>query len=72
MRTIEELIEELKRFPMNAYVHAYEGEITGVVVTSSNMARDLGYIPLSFGPGDKNTVIHPKPSRKSRKSRIAR
>jgi hypothetical protein len=32
MRTVKSLIEELTRFPDEALCHAYEGEITGIVV----------------------------------------
>lgn len=32
MRTVKSLIEELARFPDEALCHAYEGEITGIVI----------------------------------------
>lgn len=32
MRTVKSLIEELTRFPDEALCHAYEGEITGIVI----------------------------------------
>jgi len=32
MRTVRSLIEELARFPDEALCHAYEGEITGIVI----------------------------------------
>jgi hypothetical protein len=32
MRTVKSLIEELARFPDHALCHAYEGEITGIVI----------------------------------------
>ena len=32
MRTVRSLIEELSRFPDGAICHAYEGEISGIVI----------------------------------------
>lgn len=32
MRTVRSLIEELARFPDDALCHAYEGEISGIVI----------------------------------------
>jgi hypothetical protein len=32
MRTVRRLIEELTRFPGEALCHAYEGELTGIVI----------------------------------------
>jgi hypothetical protein len=32
MRTVKSLVEELSRFPNEALCHAYEGEVTGIVV----------------------------------------
>jgi len=35
MRTVSSLIEELSRFPAEAICHAYEGEISGIVIRYS-------------------------------------
>jgi hypothetical protein len=32
MRTVRNLIEELSRFPDEAICHAYEGEVSGIVI----------------------------------------
>ena len=32
MRTVKSLVDELSRFPDEALCHAYEGEVTGIVV----------------------------------------
>ena len=33
MRTVKSLIEELKKFPDDAQCFAYEGEVSGLVIT---------------------------------------
>jgi len=63
--TVKTLIEELKKFPMDAFPYAYEGEITGVVVRSSNDRRELGHVPASAGSGGQ-AVHAPKPSKSKR------
>ena len=40
--TVKELIMELQKYPAGAIAYAYEGEITGVVITEDG--RELGYI----------------------------
>jgi len=42
--TVKELIEELKKFPEDALVYAYEGEIVGVVITSADDDKEIGHI----------------------------
>ena len=59
------LIEELQKFPPNSYAYAYEGEIVGIVVVSSQdntspNNKELGYICCSEGKGT-STKIHQKP-----------
>lgn len=46
--TVEELVNELQKYPPDATVYAYEGEITGVVITKDG--EMLGYI-LASDPG---------------------
>jgi len=60
-----ELIKELKKFPPNSYAYAYEGEIVGIVLVSSQDTgspknKEFGYIRCSEGKGTK-TVIHENP-----------
>lgn len=47
MKTVKELIEELRKFPEDAQCYAYEGEVTGVVVKVSEV--DLGVIHCGHG-----------------------
>lgn len=42
MRTVKWLREELLRFPDDAVVFAYEGEVTGLVIEHSTQPRDIG------------------------------
>lgn len=60
-----DLIKELKKFPPNSYAYAYEGEIVGIVLVSSQnigspKTKEFGYICCSEGKGT-STVIHEKP-----------
>lgn len=52
MMEIRKLIAELKKFPMDAKAYAYEGEITGIVIRSSNDRRELGHIPATAKTAD--------------------
>ena len=60
MRTVGELIEELRKFPLDAQVAAYEGEDTGLIIDGH------GFIPcrpeyldsLGIVEGDGETVIY--------------
>ena len=36
MRTVENLIEELRKFPKDAMTYAYEGEGCGIVIKTKN------------------------------------
>ena len=47
MIRIDKLIQELQKFPQGAYAYAYEGEVTGVVVTRMKEDDALGYVPCS-------------------------
>lgn len=51
MITVKRLIQELKKYPSNAVVHAYEGEVIGIVVSSrakdGKVGEELGFIPAS-------------------------
>lgn len=54
MTTVAKLIEELKKFPPDALVEAYEGEDTGLFIL------DHGFIPCrppSWGMEDGETSI---------------
>lgn len=55
MITVEECINELKRYPMDAMLYAYEGECTGIVIVNAHFTgctqsdtdrtqRELGFI----------------------------
>ncbi len=48
MIRIDKLIEELKKFPQDALVYGYEGEIIGIVVTD-RADKQLGYILAGEG-----------------------
>lgn len=63
MITAKKLIEELGRFPPDALCYAYEGEIRGIIIVSSDDdKRQLGEIPASEGDRDGPTVfIDPTP-----------
>ena len=39
MRTVEDLIKELKKFPMNAKCYPYEGESCGVGIVLENECK---------------------------------
>jgi hypothetical protein len=45
------LIEELQKYPADSLVYAYEGEITGVVIISSD-GKQLGAIETDSGLTD--------------------
>ncbi len=48
MKTVSEIIEELKKYPADALAYAYEGEITGIVVVNDAVKREeLGVILTS-------------------------
>jgi len=42
MKTVKEIIEELSKFPPDAIVTVYEGEVAGIVIL--NKGRELGFI----------------------------
>lgn len=61
MRTVKQLIEELRKFPMDAKAYAYEGEVTGVVIRSANGSKELGHIPATARDcDDAGTIINKK------------
>lgn len=52
MIKVFELIEQLKQYPEDAAVYAYEGEDTGIAIveiseTDKNVWKQLGFIPAS-------------------------
>lgn len=49
---VDELIEELKKFPMDAELFAYEGEATGVTIVDKN--KNYGFIHTR---GDHETEL---------------
>lgn len=44
MIRLSKLIEELQKFPGDAFVYAYEGEVTGLVIVA-HPNKELGFIP---------------------------
>lgn len=46
MRTVKNMIEELKKFPEDAMCYAYEGECCGLGIKHGNK---YGFIPASEG-----------------------
>jgi hypothetical protein len=57
MRTIKWLINELSKFPDEALCHAYEGEVTGIVITGP-APYEQGIIYCSEGNDeDKKTEV---------------
>ena len=62
MIKINNLIEELKRFPSDSLAYAYEGESCCVVIVDSN-GKQLGYIPAYDSTIDDagKTVIEKSP-----------
>lgn len=62
MQTVESLIRELQKFPSNAICHAYEGEVTGVIVsTRDNRLGDLGYVPCSEADEQEGPAVINEP-----------
>jgi len=52
MIKVFELIDELKKYPHDAHVYAYEGESAGIAIveiseTDKNVWKQLGFIPAS-------------------------
>ncbi len=49
MITVKKAIEELQKFPLDASLYAYEGEMVGIVVVaiSKGKRKYLGYIYAS-------------------------
>jgi hypothetical protein len=43
MITVGELLKQLEQYPLGAFVYAYEGEITGVVIVDDE-CEELGVI----------------------------
>jgi len=62
MIKISNLVEELKKFPQDALVYAYEGESTCIVIVDSNH-KELGHIPAYDSTIDDvgKTVIENSP-----------
>ena len=50
MKTVEKMIEELKKFPLNAGCYGYEGEATGLGIKT----KDGKYGFIHCGENDKN------------------
>ena len=64
MQTVASLIRELQKFPPLAICHAYEGEVTGVVVsTPDHRTGNLGYVPCSEDKDEEGpAVVYPQPA----------
>lgn len=56
MRTVEKLIDELKKFPNEAVCYAYEGEGCGIVVEmpGTRPFSPQGFIPCGEGVESKD------------------
>ena len=52
MKTVKEMIETLQEFPLDAECHAYEGEVSGLVITKG---EDQGVIHCSEGVDKRET-----------------
>jgi len=49
MRAVKSLIEELKKFPEDAYCKAYEGETNGIIVMMDEAEHNyVGFIHLDM------------------------
>lgn len=48
MLTVAELIAALSAYPKDAFVYAYEGEVTGVVIVDST-DKEIGYVECREG-----------------------
>lgn len=57
MIRVNELVKFLKAFPSDANVHAYEGEVSGIIITSKNGRHELG-IAHNNGTLEKFTKKH--------------
>ncbi len=60
MIRVKKLIERLKEFPEDALVHAYEGEIVGIVVRSANNGKQLGWILANEFKKEEDECVHDK------------
>lgn len=47
MIRVSKLIDELKKFPADAFAYAYEGEVDAIVIISAQ-DKELGYIPAKY------------------------
>ena len=59
MKTVKELIAELKKFPEDALTYAYEGEVVGIVVIDK-YNRMHGFIYNKAHGPEKETEIFNK------------
>jgi hypothetical protein len=48
MVTVARLLSELKKYPKNALVYAYDGEESGIVIVSPRERKDSGRRELGF------------------------
>lgn len=59
MIRVNELVRFLRGFPSDAKVHAYEGEVSGIIIMSKNGRHCLGIVHNSGtfekGPTGKHT-----------------
>ncbi len=62
MIRVKNLIKRLKEFPEDACVHAYEGEISGIVIRSANCNKELGWIIASENEKEEDECVHDKGS----------
>ncbi len=76
MITVKRLVQALKKYPSDALVHAYEGEVIGIVISSrgknGGIGDELGFIPASeyedADEGESKTKQR-KPKLKNREKR---
>ncbi len=55
-QTVESLVRELLRFPLDATCVAYEGEVVGVTVSEAGSGEQIGYVPCADGHYERLVV----------------
>jgi len=56
MIQVKKLIEILNQLPADAMAYAYEGEVIGIVIQSSE-GKELGYIPTTESEQDEAAFV---------------
>ena len=58
MKTVKEMITALLEFPMDANCHAYEGEVTALVISRVCAQQDPMFVELGQTQTEQLGVIH--------------